>query len=44
MQKDIFKHKEKYLNWKNKTEDSVLKGLTKENSDLIKRYLSDMEN
>ena len=44
MKVDIFKHKERYLNWKNKFENSNIEGLTKENSDLVKRYVFDMEN
>jgi len=44
MKKDIFKHKEKYLNWKGRIENLDIKDLSKENSDLIKRYISDMEN
>jgi len=44
MKVDVFKHKERYLNWKRKFENSDIEGLTKENSDLVKRYIFDMEN
>ena len=44
MKKDIFNHKERYLNWKSKIESSDIKEVSKENSDLIKRYIFDMEN
>lgn len=44
MKIDVFKHKERYLNWKNKFEKSDIDGLTKENSDLVKRYVFDMES
>lgn len=43
MKIDIFKHKERYLNWKEKAQDSQLKGLSKRNSDLVKQYVFDME-
>ena len=43
MKIDIFKHKERFLNWKKKFEKSNIENLTKENSDLIKRYIFDME-
>ena len=42
MKIDIYKHKEKYLNWKAK----VVKGIpeiSKSNSDILVQYLSDME-
>lgn len=44
MKKDIFKHKERFLNWKKKFENKNLEGLSKQNSDLIKKYIFDMEN
>ena len=43
MRVDPYKIKEKYLNWKRKTESGIPE-LTKFNSDLIKQYLYDMEN
>jgi len=39
---DPYKHKEKYLNWKNKIGVSVPK-ISKENSELLLKYLNDME-
>lgn len=43
MKLDIYKNKQKYLNWKKKVESSDIKELSKDNSDLIKRYIFDME-
>ena len=43
MKVDVFKHKEKYLNWKRRIEKKDIEGISKENSDLIKRYIFDME-
>jgi len=40
---DPYKHKERYLAWKQKTESGI-SGINKDNSDLIKSYLQDMEN
>ncbi len=40
---DPHKSKEKYLSWKTKTELAIPE-ISKENSDLIKEYLRDMEN
>lgn len=42
MKIDPYNHKERYLKWKIKTESGI-PGLSKENSDIIKRYLLDME-
>ncbi|MDD5193772.1 MAG: hypothetical protein PHF67_04285 [Candidatus Nanoarchaeia archaeon] len=42
MRIDPYRHKEKFLNWKEKTENGIT-GVTKENSDLIIRYVVDME-
>ena len=42
MKIDPHKSKEKYLAWKEKTQ-SQIPGITKANSDIIKRYLQDME-
>lgn len=40
---DSYKHKEQYFAWKEKTKFQIPE-ITKENSDLIKDYLQDMEN
>jgi len=42
MKIDPYKHKERYLKWKEKTKRNI-KGLNKENSDIIRSYLNDME-
>ena len=42
MKIDPYKHEEKYLRWKKKTEKGIPE-ITPENSKIIKRYLSDME-
>jgi len=42
MKVDPYNHKGIYLNWKEKTENGI-SGISKENSDLIKQYLGDME-
>ena len=39
---DPYKHKERWENWKEKTVEGI-PDISKENSDTIKRYLSDME-
>jgi len=39
---DPYKHKERYLAWKRKTHSQIFE-ISKENSDLIKNYLDDME-
>src|SRR3990167_1211059 len=44
MKIDTYKNKERYLKWKQDAEQSGIKGLLKENSDLILRYIFDMEN
>ena len=44
MKIDIYNHKNKYLNWKAKIKNSDIEGLKKANSDIIKRYVFDMEN
>lgn len=44
MKIDIYKHKERYLNWKKKFENSDIEDISKNNSDIIKRYIFDMEN
>ncbi len=42
MKIDPYKHKEKYLNWKEKTKESI-EGISEFNYNIIKQYLSDME-
>jgi len=44
MKIDIYKHKERYFNWKKKYEHSNIENISKKNSDTIKKYLFDMEN
>ncbi len=43
MKIDPYKHKERFLKWKEKTKNGI-PDISKENSDLILRYLYDMEN
>jgi len=43
MKIDPYKHQEKFLNWKQKTKDGI-PGISKTNSDIILKYISDMEN
>ncbi|MDP3026126.1 MAG: hypothetical protein Q8N63_00335 [Nanoarchaeota archaeon] len=40
---DPYKHKERYLRWKEKTQ-SAIPEISRENSELIKEYLRDMES
>ena len=42
MKIDPYKNKETYFIWKEKTKDGILE-ISKENSDLIKRYIENME-
>ena len=42
MKIDPYKHKERYLSWKEKTKNGI-PGLSIHNSDLLKQYLADME-
>lgn len=42
MRKDIYKSKERYLNWRKRVKDGI-PDISKTNSDLLKRYLNDME-
>lgn len=42
MKIDPYKHEEKYLAWKTKTESGIPE-ITKANSDIIKQYIQDME-
>ncbi|MEK6918492.1 MAG: hypothetical protein AABW73_00455 [Nanoarchaeota archaeon] len=39
---DPYKHKEQYENWKKKTREGI-PGLSTQNSDILLRYVSDME-
>ena len=43
MKIDPYKHKEKYLSWKERVITEGIPNVTKENSDLILRYVFDME-
>ena len=43
MKIDPYKHKERYINWKNTLEQGI-KGISKENSDIVINYVTDMEN
>lgn len=43
MKIDPYKHKERYLKWKEKYQTLDIENISKENSDLIKRYIFDME-
>ena len=42
MKLDPYKHKERYLKWKELTQEGI-PSVSKENSDLIKQYIGDME-
>lgn len=42
MKIDPYNHKEKYLEWKEQNESGI-QGISKQNSDLIFKYLYDME-
>jgi len=42
MKIDPYKHKERYLKWKESVKDRIPE-LNKENSDIVLRYLNDME-
>jgi integrase len=42
MKLDPYKHKERYLKWKEETKDGI-EGLEEQNFQLLKKYLSDME-
>jgi hypothetical protein len=44
MKIDPYKHKERYIKWKQKTQHSGLPNISQYNSDLILQYLEDMEN
>ncbi len=43
MKIDPYKHKERYLKWKRKVEESGIQGISQENSEIILKYLNDME-
>ena len=43
MKIDPYKHKERYLSWREKTKDKI-PDISKENSDIIKHFLNDMEH
>ncbi len=42
MKIDPYKHKERWENWKEKTNEGIPE-ISKENSDIIRKYLFDME-
>ncbi len=42
MKLDPYKHKERYINWKEKIKNGI-PDIDKENSDLVLRYVFDME-
>jgi len=44
MKVDPYKHQEKYLKWKNIVSEEGIPNISKVNSDLILKYLTDMEN
>lgn len=43
MKIDPYKHEEKYLKWKSKTQHGI-PGISRANSDIVLQYMSDMEN
>ena len=43
MKIDPYKHKEKFLTWKEKVKNGI-PDISKQNSDIIRQYISDMEN
>jgi len=44
MKIDPYNHKEKYLHWKEKVKDSGMSGISKQNSEVLLQYITDMEN
>ena len=44
MKIDPYKHKERYENWKEKVSISGMEGISKDNSDIIIKYVTDMEH
>lgn len=44
MRIDPYKHKERYENWKEKVSVSGREGISKNNSDIIIKYVTDMEH
>jgi len=44
MKIDPYKHKERYLNWKKEVEEKGISKISKTNSDLILKYVYDMEH
>jgi hypothetical protein len=42
MKIDPYKHKEKFLTWKEKVKNGI-PDISKQNSDIIRQYISDME-
>jgi integrase len=43
VKKDIYNNKRKYLAWKNEVNEFGIDGITKANSDIIRKFISDME-
>jgi integrase len=43
MKIDPYKHKERYFKWKEKVKEKDIPGIGKENSELLKHYIADME-
>ena len=43
MKRDIYKHEERYKTWKTEALELGIDGLTKNNSDIIIKYVLDME-
>ncbi len=43
VKKDIYNNKKKYLSWKNEVSEFGIDGISKTNSELIIRYITDME-
>lgn len=44
MKIDPYFHKERYFKWKERAKEEGIGGITKENSDLILKYVEDMEH
>ncbi|MFH1802562.1 MAG: hypothetical protein ABH864_03860, partial [archaeon] len=44
MKIDPYKHKEKYFNWKERISNGGIPDISKENSEIIIKYITDMEH
>jgi hypothetical protein len=42
VKKDIYNNKKKYLAWKNEVDEFGIDGITKANSDIIRKFIKDM--